>query len=155
MRGLDLSLLRGFEFCETMAGSFHLVSAPSEERPMSFTVRARSRGLLDFLRRPEVDIEGEIDAEGFADHRYLSGRLGLDIARTGTLPYAFEFTANDGRRYAFAGRKTLRAGDLVQSMTVLPGILVGDGGAVIGEALLRFDLRSDLLRFLRSFRAAR
>ncbi|MGK4009266.1 hypothetical protein WMF31_42090 [Sorangium sp. So ce1036] len=145
----------GFEFCETMAGSFHLVESPADERPMSFTIRARSRGLRKFLRRPEVEIEGEIDAEGFADHRYLSGRLGLDVARTGTLPYAFEFTANDGRRCAFAGRKTLRAGDLLSSMTVLPGVLVTDGGAVIGEALLRFDLRSDLLRFLRSFRTTR
>lgn len=148
-------VMRGFEFCETMAGSFHLVESPADERPMSFTIRARSRGLLDFLRRPEVEIEGEIDAEGFADHRYLSGRLGLDLARTGTLPYSFEFTANDGRRCAFAGRKTVRPRDLLASMTVLPGVLVGDGGAVLGEALLRFDLRSDLLRFLRSFRTTR
>jgi hypothetical protein len=147
--------MRGFEFCETMVGSYHLADAPSDERPMSFTIRARSRGLLDFFLRPEVEIEGEIDAEGFADHRYLSGRLGLDVLRTRTLPYAFSFTANDGRRCAFEGHKTVRADDLVESMTVLPGALLAEGGAVLGQALLRFDLRSDLLRFLRSFRPTR
>jgi hypothetical protein len=147
--------MRGFEFCETMAGSFHLVETPSDQRPMSFTIRARSRRLLDFLRRPEVEIEGEIDAQGFADHRRLTGKLGLDVVRTGTLPYAFEFTANDGRRCTFEGRKTVRANDLLESMSILPGTLLGEGGAVLGQALLRFDVRSDLLRFLRSFRPTR
>lgn len=147
--------MRGFEFCETMAGSFHLTEAPSDERPMSFTLRARSRPLLDFLRRPEVEIEGEIDAEGFADHRRLSGKLGLDVVRTRTLPYAFEFTANDGRRCSFEGHKTVHVDDLLESMSVLPGTLLAEGGAVLGQALLRFDLRSDLLRFLKSFRPTR
>jgi hypothetical protein len=145
----------GFEFRETMAGSFHLAASPSDERPMSFTIRARSPRLRDFFRRPEVEIEGEIDAEGFADHCRLRGRLGLDVARTRTLPYAFQFTANDGREYAFEGQKTIHAGELVESMTVLPGRIVGGDGEAVGEALLRFDLRSDLLRFLRSFRVAR
>ncbi|MCC6556413.1 MAG: hypothetical protein IT372_25920 [Polyangiaceae bacterium] len=145
----------GFEFRETMAGSFHLDRDPADERPMSFTIRARAPRLRDFFRRPEVEIEGEIDAEGFADHRRLEGRLGLDVARTRTLPYAFHFTANDGLRYSFEGKKTLHAGDLVESMTVLPGRILETSGAPVGEALLRFDLRSDLLRFLRSFRVLR
>lgn len=143
------------EFRETMAGSYHLASAPDEERPMSFTIRARSRGLGGFLRRPVTEIEGEVDAEGLADHRYLRGTLELDFLRTGTLVYDFQFTANSGRRCAFAGKKTLRPSDLLESMTVLPGRLVADGGEEIGQALLRFDLRSDLLRFLRSFRLVR
>lgn len=145
----------GFEFRETMSGSFHLAGSPADERPMSFTIRARSSRLRDFLRRPEVEIEGEIDAEGFADHRHLRGRLGLDVARTRTLPYAFHFTANDGLEYAFEGQKTIHAGDLVESISVLPGRIVGGGGEAVGEALLRFDLRSDLVRFLRSFRVLR
>lgn len=145
----------GLEFRETMAGSYHLASAPAEELPMSFTIRARSRGLGGFLRRPVTEIEGEVDAEGLADHRYLRGSLELDVLRTGTLVYDFRFTANDGRRCAFEGKKTLRPSDLLESMTVLPGRIVVEGGEEIGEALLRFDLRSDLLRFLRSFRLVR
>ncbi len=143
--------MAGFEFYETMAGSFRL-RGDGRDRSMSFTVRARSFTWASFLRRPEVDIEGEVDAEGFADHRHLRGTLGMDPLRTRTLPYAFRFTANDGAPYAFAGTKVIRLGRLVESMTVLPGAILDAGGATVGEALLRFDLRSDLARFLKSFR---
>lgn len=143
-----------FEFRETMAGSFHLLVNPADERPMSFTIQARSRSLFSFLRRPEMDIVGEIDAEGFADHRYLWGTLGLDVVRTGTLPYAFRFSANDGMPYVFQGKRTLLVRDFPLSMSVLPGSILSTDGTEVGRALLRFDLRSDLLRFLKSFRAS-
>ena len=145
--------MAGFEFSETMAGSFRLRGDP-RDRSMSFTIRARSSTWASFLRRPEVDIEGEVDAEGFADHRHLRGTLGLDPLRTRMLPYAFRFAANDGAPYRFAGKKTIRAGRLLESMAVLPGAIRDAGGTAVGEALLRFDVRGDLARFLRSFRLA-
>ena len=95
------------------------------------------------------------ELETYGVHRYLEGRLGLDLVRTRELVYDFRFTDNDGRRCAFAGKKTVRLDDLVETMTVLPGKILGEGGEELGEALLRFDLRSDLLRFLRSFRLVR
>ena len=148
--------MAGFEFYETMAGSFRL-RGDARDRSMSFTIRARSFTWSSFKRRTEVDIEFEVDAEGFADHRHLRGTLGMDPLRTGILPYAFRFAANDGAPYTFAGKKTLRMSRLVESMTVLPGAIRNGGptgGDVVGEALLRFDVRSDLARFLRSFRLA-
>jgi hypothetical protein len=141
-----------FEFYETMSGSFRLATSPGEDRAMSFTIRVRGAPLLRFVRRPIADIEGEIDAEGFADHRYLRGTLGLDVVRTKTLPYAFTFTANDGRSYAFEGQKTLANQSLTQAMTILPGSILDASRREIAHALLRFDLRNDLVRFLRSFR---
>ena len=107
--------MAGFEFHETMAGSFRLLGEP-RDRAMSFTVRARSFTWASFLRRPQVDIEGEIDAEGFADHRYLRGTLGMDPLRTRTLPYAFAFAANDGAPHTFAGTKTLHVGRLLEPL---------------------------------------
>jgi hypothetical protein len=145
--------MAGFEFHETMAGSFRLLGEP-RDRAMSFTVRARSFTWASFLRRPQVDIEGEIDAEGFADHRYLRGTLGMDPLRTRTLPYAFAFAANDGAPHTFAGTKTLHVGRLIESMTVLPGAILDAGGKRVAEALLRFDVQHDLARFLHSFRLA-
>lgn len=144
--------MSGFEFRETMAGSFHYVAAPNEEHPISFTVRAKSPPLLRFLRHPEVEIEGEIDAPGLADHRYLRGTLGMDVLRTGTLPYAFRFTGNDDKPYVFEGKKTYAVSELVESMTVLPGVIKDEAGGEIARALLRFDARSDLFKFLKSFR---
>ncbi len=143
--------MAGFEFHETMAGSLRL-AGEAMDRPMSFTVRARSRGWASFLRRREVEIEGEIDVEGFADHRYLRGTLGMDTLLTRTLPYAFGFTANDGQRYTFAGEKTVRVARLVESMTVLPGAVLDAAGRQVGEALLRFDAQRDLVDFLKGFR---
>jgi hypothetical protein len=143
----------GFEFHETMSGSFRL-HGEQRDRPMSFTVRARSPRWRSFLRRREVEIEGEIDAEGFADHRYLRGTLGMDALVTRTLPYAFRFTANDGGDYSFTGEKTIHVANMVESMTVLPGAILDAEGREIGGALLRFDLRADLARFLRSFKLA-
>jgi hypothetical protein len=144
----------GFVFQETMTGAIRLLR-DGRDRAMSFSVGARSRPWASFLARPEVEIEGEIDVEGFADHRRLRGTLGMDLVRTGTLPYAFEFLANDGVRHAFQGTKRVRLDAFVQTMTVLPGEVRDAAGALVGEALLRFDVRSDLGRFLRSFRLDR
>jgi hypothetical protein len=144
--------MSGFEFRETMAGSFRLRG--ERERAMSFTVRARSPRWRAFLARPDVELEGEVDAEGFADHRRLRGTLGLDMIRTRTMPYAIHFTANDGAAYSFVGEKTLRVSRLVESFTVLPGAILDAGGAAVGQAWLRFDLYGDLAGFLRSFRLA-
>ena len=142
--------MAGFEFFETMAGGFRLEGAP--ERPMSFTIRARSKPLLAFARRREVEIEGEIDAEGFADHRHLRGTLGLDPLFTKKLPYSFSFKANDGADYSFVGQKTFGKGRLIEAATVLPGRIVDATGRTVAEALLRFDLRGDLASFLKSWR---
>jgi len=144
----------GFEFRETMAGSYHLADAPEDARPISFTIRARSGPLFQFLRRPEVEIEGEVDAPPLADHRYLRGTLGMDLLRTGQLPYAFRFTGNDGKAYVFEGRKDVTPRAFLESMTVLPGAIKDAEGHEVARALLRFDARSDLLKFLRSFRRA-
>jgi hypothetical protein len=143
----------GFEFHETMSGSFRL-RGEDRDRPMSFTVRARSRRWIAFLEKREVEIEGEVDAVGFADHRRLRGTLGLDTVITRKMPYAFHFTGNDGKAYTFAGEKTIHLASLVESMTVLPGAIRDADGAEVAEALLRFDLRGDLVRFLGSWRLA-
>jgi hypothetical protein len=145
--------MSGFEFYETMIGSFRM-RGEERDRPMSFTVRARSPRWRSFLRKREVEIEGEVDAEGFADHRHLRGTLGMDAVVTRTLPYAFRFTANDGASYAFVGKKTLVATRMLESMTVLPGAILDAAGREVGEALLRFDVRSDLAKFLKSFKLA-
>jgi hypothetical protein len=144
----------GFGFYETMAGAFRL-RGEARDRPMSFTIGARSRSWGSFLRRREVVIEGAIDAEGFADHRHLVGTLGLDPIVTRRLPYAFRFTANDGTECAFAGEKTIHPAHLLTSMTVLPGAILDASGPTLADALLRFDARGDLGRFLKSFRLAR
>jgi hypothetical protein len=146
--------MAGLEFHETMAGSYVLVGAEAE-RPMAFTVVARTQPLWSFFRRPEAEIEGEVDAKGLADHRPLRGTLGMSVLRKRTLEYLFRFTGNDDAAYIFDGTKHIDVRDLAKSMTVLPGAIRAEDGTLVARAVLRFDLRSDLVRFLRSFRSRR
>lgn len=140
-----------FEFYETMSGGYRLRGEASA--PMSFTVRAQSPSISKFLREPRAFLEGEIDAEGFADHRPLRGTIGLDFLRTRRIPYALTFDCNEGKGYRFEGHKTISLLSLIKSMTHLPGKLIdADSGRDIGEAYLQFDLEGDLEKFIKSFR---
>ena len=144
----------GFEFCETMSGSYHLEGAPARERAMSFTIRARVHSLARFLRDRIAHIEGEVDLEGFADHRAMRGTLEIDPLFGKKLVYSFGFTADDGRACRFEGQKTVDFTRLLDTMTTLPGLIVDADGKTLGRARLRFDARSDLGKWLRSMRLA-
>lgn len=142
----------GLSFRETMSGAYHLSTAPDVDHPMHFTVVARLPRLRSFLTNAVFSIDGEVSAQGFADHKVLHGTLCLDLFRGKILVYQFGFEGNDGQPYTFTGRKTLSEGNIVQAMTVLPGSINDAAGHTVGRALLRFDLRSDLVKFLRSYR---
>lgn len=139
-------------FKETMAGAWTPLDAPTDQRRLSFTVRALSRSLPRFLRKRVVDIEGSIDAEGLADGARLYGTLGLDVVRTGTLPYDFHFRGNDGKRYRFVGQKDVAISRLLETMTVLPASLLDAAGKKIGDATVRFDASHDMVSFLKSWK---
>lgn len=142
----------GFEFLEKMTGSLRVLGN-AKAAPMSLTIRGRSR-LPGARRRAEIEIEGEVDAEGFADHRLLRGAIDVGAIVRRRVPYTFKFTGNDGAAYAFSGEKTLTPGALIASFSILPGEIRDACGALVGRALLRFDVRSDALRYFKSFRTA-
>ena len=85
----------------------------------------------------------------------LHGTLCLDLFRGRILVYQFSFEGNDGEPYTFTGRKTLSEGSIVQAMTLLPGGIYDASGQTVGRALLRFDVRGDLVKFLRSYSLVR
>jgi choline dehydrogenase-like flavoprotein len=144
-------------FAETMSGSVrHLApEKASETAPFSFSLRARARSLRDFIRTREVEIEGELMAEGFGTRCPLTGTLGMDVLLTRRLPYDFKFTADDGRVYRFVGEKRVKLRALRRSMTWLPGRILDDRGEVVATAEVTFELERDLAEFLGSFRFAR
>jgi hypothetical protein len=145
----------GLSFRETMSGGYHLCTSPDVDRPMRFTVRASIDSLRSLLGNAVFTLQGAVLAEGLADHKRLDGTLTIDPLRAKLLVYVFRFEGNDGAPLTFQGRKTLSEGSLLHAMTVLPGGIFDAAGHRVGEALLRFDLRSDLLKFLRSFTLTR
>jgi hypothetical protein len=140
----------GLAFTETLTGTLRLTRDPARERPIALSYRALTGPLRAFLRRPELVIEGAIDADGLAAHGHLRGTLALVASpeRALALDQAFTFTADDGALTAFHGRRALRLG----ALGLLSGAFTDARGQVVARALLRFDLRTELARLLRSLR---
>jgi hypothetical protein len=144
--------LLGFTFRETMRGSYHLLAEPLVERAIEFTIDAKVDGMRRFLRDRTARIAGTVSVEGFAAPTPLTGTLGLKLLDERRLPYDFRFRADDGHDYRFHGQKDVTMIGLHDTMTTLPASFYDAGGAEIGRAVLRFDLRSDWRAFLRSWR---
>jgi hypothetical protein len=144
----------GFKFRETMSGSYHLDATPDRERAISFTAAARVHDLPRFLRDRMAEIEGEVVMEGFAEHRPMRGTLEIDPVLGRKLVYEFDFEGDDGKKYRFAGRKTVEVLRPLETMTTLPAEVFDDAGKRVAEAVVRFDARSDLVKFLKSWRLA-
>jgi hypothetical protein len=142
----------GFSFRETMSGNYWRLDAPTDERAIAFTIEARADDLRRFARDKTWRITGTIDAEGLASAREIDGTLSFKLYGERRLPYRFSFVGDDGHGYEFSGQKEYSGLSPIQSMTLLPASLYDTDGEELARAMLRFDVRSDLWRWLRSFR---
>lgn len=145
---------RGFQFAETMSGTFALASAPEQRRRFSFSILAHATSTLRHLVDGKTHMHGTLEADGLATSAPIEGTLTLAPLTRRMIRYEFAFTGDDGERYRFAGQKDIRLRDLRRSFTVLPGTLMDEDGHEIGTADTRFDLGADLLQFLSSWRPA-
>lgn len=140
----------GFEFRETLAGSYHTLASPGEEHPISITVQAHVEDMLRFALDPTLALTGEVDAHGFADRKPLRGTLELAPMR-GKILWDFRFETNDARDARFHGEVDIDLLRPTLTLSQLPGSLfIGETEAA--RAVMRFDLRGDLLRLLASVR---
>ncbi len=146
------NLKAGFKFEEKMTGTYHLLSKPEEEKAFSFTAQAAVDNVVKYLQDMSATLLGTLEMEGFADHAPLNGTLELNPVFGRVLRYQFSFVANDGKNYRFAGQKDINLLDLPGSMTTLPGAVYDESGNEIARVLTRFDLGSDLVPFLLSWR---
>jgi hypothetical protein len=142
----------GFSFRETMSGSYWRLDAPIDERAIAFTIEARAADLRRFVRDKTWRITGTIDAEGLATARPLEGTLVFNLIDQRRLPYRFTFVGDDGRGYELSGQKEYSGLSPLESLTLLPASLYDAEGEELARATLRFDARSDLGRWLKSFR---
>ena len=142
----------GFSFRETMSGSYWRLDAPTDEKAIAFRIEARAADLRRFARDKTWHITGTIDAEGLATARALDGTLVFKLVDERRLPYRFRFTGDDGRPYELSGQKEYSGLAPLESLTLLPASLYDEAGEEIARATLRFDARSDLGRWLKSFR---
>jgi hypothetical protein len=92
--------------------------------------------------------------ERFADDVPFLGTLEIRVLVGKIIRYDFSFTANDGNPYRFNGQKDIRFDALAESMTHLTGAITDGAGNEVARANLTFDLKSDLLPFLVSWKPA-
>jgi hypothetical protein len=142
----------GFSFRETMSGSYWRLETPTDERAIAFTIDARAGDLRRFARDKTWRITGTVDAEGLATKQALEGTLAFRLLDERRLPYRFQFVGDDGKDYELSGQKEWSGLAPIESMTLLPASLYDADGAELARATLRFDLRSDLASWMKSFR---
>jgi hypothetical protein len=143
--------MAGFVFRETMSGNYYLLDKPTEDRGISIAIEAHVESMRRFVRDKTARIEGEISLEGIADRRPLNGTLGLMLSER-RLPYEFSFRGDGGERYEFRGERDVRLATLPDSFTTLPASIFDEQGNERARAVVRFDLRGDLVKVLKSFR---
>jgi hypothetical protein len=147
-----VKLVPGFGFSERMSGSWWRLDAPTDERAIAFRIRARAGDVRAFARDKTWRLTGSIDIEGLAADRPLEGTLQFHLLDESRLPYRVRFTGDDGRRYELSGQKEYNGLAPLESLTLLPASLYDEQEEEMGRATLRFDLRSDWARWLKSFR---
>jgi hypothetical protein len=145
-------MLPGFSFRETMSGSYWLLDQPTEERAIAFTVEAYARDVRRFAVDKTWRLRGTVDAERLASARALEGTLLFKLLDERRLPYRMSFTGDDGRRYELSGQKEWSTLAPFESITLLPATLYDAAGDELGRATLRFDLRAEWARWMKSFR---
>ena len=139
-----------FELHETMVGAYTLTSPSSHPppawgaKPLSLSLRWHARSLMAALRQG-VSLSGQVDAEGLADARPLSGSVTMPERHQ--LIYRFSFEDNDGDELVLQGRRRLTLGGLPAAITVVEGHMTRRG-AVLAHACLRLDVRAAILQLM-------
>ena len=118
---------------------------------MDLSVEVRIDGVRRFAKERTAALLGRLAIEGFADGP-LEGTVGLAVVAQRRLPYEFGFVAGDGKAYRFRGEKDFTIFELGEPVTLLPMSLYDDTRREVGRATVRFDVRSDLKKALRSLR---
>ncbi len=143
----------GLETRHELRGTYHLLSAPGEERPLSLALRlaAPEPHRLPLCRRLSVD--GEIQAAGLATRQPVTGTLELGELLDARLIYDLNFEADDRRPRRMHGELELEVRRLLGSAGRVSGSVYEDDTEVarvllyaeplktLGKMLLELRLR--------------
>jgi hypothetical protein len=132
-----------------MAGTVRL---GGESRPMRLELSADLPEVLRPWGDAEGTLRGRVHVPGWADDAAATGTLRVAPVAARRIRYRLAFTTAAGRSVRLDGWKSISYRHPVRSMTYLPATLTDEEGEVVGEAVLRFDVRRDLGRFLTGLR---
>jgi hypothetical protein len=142
----------GVSFREWLTGSYWRLDAPMDERAIDVALQARAPDLGIAVRDRRWDLSGVVDAEALATRRDVEGSVALRLLDERRVLYRLAFSGDDGRRYELSGQKEWSSLMPFDSVTLLAASLYDVSGDEIARATLRFDLRADWARWVKSVR---
>jgi hypothetical protein len=145
----------GFEFSETMEGTVEWSSEPGVKRPFKFEITAHAESTREHLRDGMVEVRGVITAPPLAETADCSGTMTIRPIGQRLIRYELAFVGDDGKSYEVVGQKDIKLRSLVHSWTHLPLDVLDDQHRRVGVAATTFDVKRDMIGFLRSFQRAR
>jgi hypothetical protein len=143
----------GLRFRERLQGTYHLISSPLDERPLTGAFEGYA-GVKSILKNQVIPIRGEISLPGFADRAAFAGTLVLKLLREQRLPYAFTFVGNDGNAYRFFAQKNYSILQVADRHGMFAGSIYDAAGSELARASCRFDVVRDLYDLVRSLRVS-
>ncbi|MGB0592174.1 MAG: hypothetical protein ACPGU1_21025 [Myxococcota bacterium] len=139
----------GVRFQETMRGQL----VPRDgAAPSTMTVNAhvQAPSVFGMWRGEPMSLYGNVAIVERLEATPASGTITVDLLGCHRIVYELSWRGDDGRLGRFYGWKSLGFNHLVQRWTNLEGQVI-EGGALLGDAQLRFAL-SSLPAFLASIR---
>ncbi|HEY4059806.1 MAG TPA: hypothetical protein VGM39_24495 [Kofleriaceae bacterium] len=145
----------GFEFSETMEGTVEWSASPGVKHPFKFEITAHAESTREHLRDGMVDVRGVITAPPLAEAADCSGTMTIRPIGQKIIRYELSFIGDDGAHYEVIGQKDIKYRSLVHSWTHLPLDVLDEQHRRVGVAATTFDVKRDMIGFLRSFQRAR
>jgi hypothetical protein len=142
----------GFSFREAMSGSYWLLETPTEERAITFTISVTARDLSAFARDKTWIVSGTIDVERLASSKPLQGKIAFRLLDERRISHDLRFIGEDGTAYRLMGQLEFSGLAPIDSLTLLRASLCDGQDEEIGRATLRWNLRADWARWIKSFR---
>lgn len=137
-------------FSEVMTGPLRLVGE-KESRDLQLRLDVTAPGRLRLWKDTLCTMTGRAVCPGWADSS-VEGTMRIAPLTARQIRYTCDFTVADGRRLHLDGWKSISFRHVQRSMTTLPVTVLDDEGELVGDGVLLFDSRRDLLPFLRGFR---
>ena len=144
----------GFEFSETMAGTFELDASPGTRHPLRFDIQIHAPSAREHLKTGRANVTGVVHASPLAQAADAEGTILIRPLGQRVIRYEIGFAGDDGKHYELVGQKDIQLRHLVTSWTTLPMEILDEDHRRVATCLTRFDYRKDWWSFLRSFRPA-
>ena len=89
----------GFEFSETMAGTFELDAKPGEKHPLRFEIQIHADSTREHLKTGRARITGVVHAPPLAESADADGTIIIRPLGQRIIRYELSFQGDDGQRY--------------------------------------------------------